>query len=250
MNGARHMAGVLLALLAASLPLSAPAAPDSCAAPPELMASSHKLVHAARAVRERQMLRVLVVGTASSVMGGTSSGAAGYPAKLQSALEARLPGLAVQVQTRGGRGMTAGELGSVMSDGLAEFSPHVILWQTGTVDAVRGIDPDGFAADLQQGAERAAAAGTDLVMIDQQFSRAARASLNFAPYRAAMETLAGSSDAALFRRYDLMRHWAENGQIDLERAPRPDWRRTTDMLHACLGKALATNLLDGIRQAR
>lgn len=248
------MAGGLLALLAAllaaSLPLSAHAALDTCAAPPEMLASTHKLAHAARAVRERQVLRVLVVGTASSVMGGTSSGAAGYPAKLQAALAAGLPGLAVQVQTRGGRGMTAAELGVVLADGLVEFSPHVVLWQTGTVDAVRGIDPDGFAADLQAGAERTAASGTDLVMIDPQFSRAARASLNLAPYRAAMETLAGSSDAALFRRYDLMRHWAESGQIDLERAPRPEWRRTADMLHACLGKALAANLLDGMRQAR
>ncbi len=250
MNGAGLLAGGLLALLAASLKLPALAAPEPCAAPPELLASSHKLAHAARAVRERQALRVLVVGTASSILGGTSSGAASYPAKLETALEAGLPGLDVQVQTRGGRGMTATELGVVLADGLAEFSPHVILWQTGTVDAVRGIDPDSFAAELQAGAERAAAAGTDLVLIDQQFSRAARASLNFAPYRTAMETLAGSSDAALFRRYDLMRHWAENGQVDVERAPRPEWRRTTDMLHACLGKALAANLLDGMRQAR
>jgi lysophospholipase L1-like esterase len=254
MSGARFLAVAVLAMVVAGF--ATPARPvkaqpaDACAVPPDLLASTRDLPHAARAVRDRKALRVLVVGTASSTMGGTSSRDAGYPAKLQAALHAGLPGVAVLVQTRGGRGLTTAELGLVVAEGLAEFAPDVVLWQTGTVDAVRGIDPDGFAVDLQAGVERAAAAGTDLVLIDPQFSRTARATLNLAPYRAAMEAVAASSDAALFRRYELMRHWAEAGLIDLERAPRSDWRRLADQLHACLGKALAENLLDGIRQAR
>ena len=43
----------------------------------------------------------------------------------------------------------------------------------------------------------------------------------------------------LFRRYDLMHAWVNEGQIDLERTPRSDRQKTIETLHACLGKHLA-----------
>jgi hypothetical protein len=60
------------------------------------------------------------------------------------------------------------------------------------------------------------------------------------PYEAA-------PNGMLFRRYDLMRHWAETGQVDVERAPRAAWPRETDRLHACLGLALAETIALGMR---
>jgi lysophospholipase L1-like esterase len=249
MNGVRaSLGGAFAFLVACAMPVLAAAEP--CAAPSELLASSDALRHVARAAIDRKSIRVLVVGSASSTTGGTTTQAAGYPARMEAALAAKLPGVAITVQTRGGRGMTAAELAPLIQDGLAEFHPDLVIWQTGTVDAVRGIDPDQFAATLEAGLYKAAAAGTDLMLIDQQFSRAARASLNFAPYRAAMEAAAAGTDATFFRRYDLMRHWAEAGQIDLERAARIDWQKTADLLHGCLGKALAASILDGMRQTR
>lgn len=249
MNGVRAWLGGALALLVIGASTT-PAATEPCAAPSELLSSSDALRHVARAATDRKSIRVLVVGSASSTLGGTTSQAAGYPARLEAALAAKLPGVAITVQTRGGRGMTASDMAPLIQDGLAEFLPDLVIWQTGTVDAVRGLDPDQFAAALEAGLAKAAAAGTDLMLMDQQFSRAARASLNFAPYRAAMEAAAAGTDASFFPRYDLMRHWAEAGQIDLERAARPEWRKTADLLHGCLGKALAASILDGMRQAR
>jgi acyl-CoA thioesterase-1 len=249
MNGVRAWLGGALALLVFGAS-TMPAASEPCAAPPELLSSSDALRYVARAAIDRKSIRILVVGSASSTLGGTTSQAAGYPARMEAALAAKLPGVTITVQTRGGRGLTAADLAPLIQDGLAEFLPDLVIWQTGTVDAVRGLDPDQFAAALEAGLGKAAAAGTDLMLIDQQFSRAARASLNFAPYRAAMEAAAAGTDASFFRRYDLMRHWAEAGQIDLERAPRADWQKTADLLHGCLGKALAASILDGMRQTR
>ena len=40
--------------------------------------------------------------------------------------------------------------------------------------------------------------------------------------RAAIQDLSGQGDVALFRRYDLMRRWAESGAIDVESAAKGD----------------------------
>lgn len=225
-------------------------ASDPCDAPVELAGSIGPLRHAARAIADRKALRVLVVGSGSTTLGGTTGPSAVYPAQLAAELRDRLPGIEITVQVRGGRGLTAAELGQLLTPALYEFHPDLVIWQTGTVDAVNAVDPDEFAAVLRAGTDRLAAAGADLILMDQQFSRLGRATLNFPPYRLAMEALTNASDALLVRRYDLMRHWAESGQIDAERAPRRDWQRLADQLHACLGRVLAQTVIKGIREAR
>jgi hypothetical protein len=239
-------AALLLCLVLAG----APAAADPCDAPAELLLPGEKLPHAGRAVADRRALRVLVLGSASSTLGGTSAPSSAYPARLSTELVDRLPRTDIIVQTRGGRGMTARDMAALLDPALAEFQPDLVIWQTGTVDAVGGIDPDEFAATLRTGAERLAIAGIDLIVMDQQFSRTARATLNFAPYRAAMEALDTAGASQLLRRYDLMKHWAEAGQIDLERAARRDWQRTADQLHACLARILADGIVAGLRGPR
>ena len=135
---------------------------------------------------------------------------------------------------------------------IVALGPTVaVVWQTGTVDAVRGVDPDAFFDTLTAGIDAASDAGADVMLMDMQFSRFGRATVNYGPYREAMEgVVAGSERAWLFPRYELMRHWAEAGQIDLEQVPRSAWIAEADMLHACLGKALAAAIAQGLRRSQ
>ncbi len=243
-----RMAAILALLFAAALP--APAA-ERCTAPHDLTAASDSFPHATRAVAQKQRLAVLVVGSASTTGSGTPAPDNVYPARLQEALRALLPGIAVEVTPRGGRGLTAPDLLKVLEQSLPEVKPDLVIWQTGTVDAVRGLDPDLFAATLVAGFVKVTEARADLVLIDMQFSRFGRAAMNFGPYREAMQAVAvAAPNGMLFRRYDLMRHWAETGQVDVERAPRAAWPREIDRLHACLGRALAETVVGGMRLSR
>ncbi len=240
----------LLTLIAAAA-LSAAAQADPCAAPPELTAASDTFPNAARALARGQPLEVLVLGSASSTVGGTSAPAKIYPVQLEAALRERFPGVTINVTVRGGRGLVAADMVPMLEEALASLSPKIVIWQTGTVDAVRGVDPDGFLAALAAGVTQTEARKADLVLMDMQFSRFGRAAMNYGPYRDAMKTIAATSGhTAFFPRYDLMRFWAESGQIDVERAARPDWAKVADLLHACLGRALAASIADGIRQSR
>ena len=117
------------------------------------------------------------------------------------------------------------------------------LWQTGTVEAVRGLQPDGMLDVLHAGAERVRDAGGDLVLIDPQFSRFLRANTDLDPYENVMQQVATMPGVALFHRFDLMRVWANDGRIDLERTPKADRDKALEELNVCLGKVLARFVL-------
>ena len=101
-----------------------------------------------------------------------------------------------------------------------------------------------FGQTLSDGAEAVTAAGADLVLVDPQFSRFLQTSSNVEPYEQALQQVAAMPGVVLFRRYDLMRAWANDGQIDLERTPRSDRQKAIETLHACIGKHLARLIID------
>lgn len=240
------------ALIVLGLASAIPAmAADRCAAPAQLTEALGPLRNAGRAVSERQALAILVLGSGSSIIGGTSSQTALYPARTEAELRTLLPGISVRVTTAGGRGIAASEMLPLLRDALRRDRPDLVVWQTGTVDAVRGVDPDTFSDTLTAGIDAASDAGADVMLVDMQFSRFGRATVNYGPYREAMEgVVAGSERAWLFPRYELMRHWADTGQIDLEQVPRSAWIAEADLLHACLGRALAAAIAQGLRRSQ
>ncbi len=229
-----------------------PAAPQgnpACAAPAELTEAGAALPATSLALRARQ-LRVVVVGSASVLGAGTSGPAAGWPGRLQLWLAARHPGLTLEVTVRGGRGLTAADTAAMIADELARAPAHLVLWQTATVEAVRGLEIDAMVETLNAGLERIHAAGADAVLVEPQFSRFLRANANIEPYRDALRLVAAAQGVALFRRYDLMHFWAETERIDLERAPRAARIATADRLAECLAEAIGGLLAQGVAEAR
>lgn len=261
MTGARIVP--LLALLGAALLAPGPAAAQAageaavpaaearaCGAPPEMVEeSAAPLPATARALREGKLV-VLVAGSASVFGAGTSGPAQAWPERMQAALARRHPAATVEVTVRGGRGLTAAESAGLIAAELPRLHPALVIWQTGTVDAVRGLETDQLSETLSATAAKVAAAGADLVLMDQQFSRFLRANTNIDAYRDAIRLVAAAHGAPLLRRYDLMRFWAETDRVDLERAPREMRAVVADRLNACLADALALLLRHGIAEAR
>ena len=72
------------------------------------------------------------------------------------ALHAALPSVEFRLTVRGGRGMTAEQMLPLIDAALKQQRYPLVLWQTGTVEAVRGLQPDGMLDVLHAGAERSA----------------------------------------------------------------------------------------------
>jgi len=248
---------ILLAALAALLlvvpeaqVLAAPEARTAlgaCPVPAEFAADIRPLPYAAKAL-ETGTLSILVIGSASVSGGSGRSAEAAWPARMQVALQARYPSQRIEVSVRGGRGVTAAEHAQMLRD--TDPGAALVVWQAGTVEAARGLDLDDMSDALLQGMERLHARHADVILMDQQFSRFLRANANIEPYREKMRMAAAAAGVPLFRRYDLMQSWAENGAVDLERTARAERAATVDHLNDCIGRALAWMIARGITAAR
>jgi hypothetical protein len=158
-------------------------------------------------------------------------------------LRDRALGGAVNLTVRSGRGMTAMNMLAQIRTELAAHRYQLVIWQTGTVEAVRNLPPEDFLSTLTEGVDAVRRQDGDVVLVDPQYSRFLRANAKLDPYLAVMRKAGALPGAALFRRYDLMKFWVDAGQIDLEQAERPQRQDVADQLHDCLGRSLANLVL-------
>jgi hypothetical protein len=248
-----------LACLFLSLAFATPAwcqaeSGPACAIPANLVTPSAPLAGVAAALTAGRALDILALGSGSTV--GQSSGSHGpalsnqalassFPYRMVAALRSMRPGLRLNLTVDGGRNMTAEAMLPILRQALSAHHYDLVLWQTGTVEAVHGIRPERLRGVLADGAEAAAIAHADLVLIDPQFSRFLRANADLGPYQTVLRQMTATQGVTLFPRFDLTQEWVSSGQIDLERVAKDQRDATIGLLNDCLGQALARYVLTG-----
>ena len=164
---------------------------------------------------------------------------AAFPMQMARALQAAYPGVKVEMTVKGGRGLSAADMLEIIRTELATQHYQMVIWQTGTVEAVRNVPAASFYQTLSDGTGLMTEAGVDLVLVDPQYSRFLHANADLDPYEQTMQTIAAQPGVILFHRFELMHYWTTEGQIDLERTPKAQRQTVVEGLHACLGDALA-----------
>jgi hypothetical protein len=129
-------------------PLRAEDALQSCEVPDNLLATESALPKVTEAIKAGK-LDILVVGSRSSTI--VSADTSAYPARLQSALKEALPKLTVNLSVDIQVKKTAEEVASSFPKLIEARRPTLVIWQTGTVDAMRSIDPDDFRSAVDEG---------------------------------------------------------------------------------------------------
>jgi hypothetical protein len=242
---------VFAAALLAGARASAAAPPPACPPAAEAEPSSESLPHLAAALKPGGTVEILAIGTAGSTPGLAPSGSGatntGFVPLLGHDLEAASPGLRVSITARGGRGEDAAAQLELIRSALKQHRYTVVLWQTGTFDAVRSEPGETFYQALTDGADTIDQAGADLVLVEPQYSRFLEANADLAPYLSAMQAMDAAHATLVFHRTELMHDWADSGQIDLEHAARADRPAVASQLHACLAAELARAMLAGAR---
>jgi hypothetical protein len=230
----------LLAGLLTAAPARAEDAPQSCEVPAYLLTSESALPKVADAVKSGRPLDILVVGSRSSTI-NTSDGSA-YPSRLQAMLTEKLPSVAVNVSLELQVKKTAEEVASGLVKLVEGKKPTLVIWQTGTVDAMRSIDPDDFRGAVDEGVAALQNAGADVVLINLQYSPRTETMISATPYLDNMRVVAQQHDVPLFDRFAIMRHWNESGDFDLFSASHGV--ELAKRVHDCLGRALSKFVID------
>lgn len=219
------------------------AARQVCEVPSYLLSTESTLPKVAEAIKNARPLTVLVIGSRSSTI--LSSEASAYPAKLQAALKDKLPSIPVNLSVELQTGKTAEEVDANLVKLVEAKSPTLVIWQTGTVDAMRSVDPDDFRGAIDNGIAVLQNAGTDVVLVNLQYSPRTETMISAPPYLDNMKVVAQQHSVPLFDRFAIMRHWNDAGDFDLFST-----FHGTDMakrVHACLGRALSKFVLDAAR---
>ncbi|MBB1090676.1 SGNH/GDSL hydrolase family protein [Rhodopseudomonas palustris] len=233
----------LLAALGTPACAAPETSPQNCDAPAYLLSTDATLAKVATALKTDRKLDILVIGSRSSSIGSAESTA--YPARLQTQLRERLPGVAVNVTVEMRAKRTAAEVAPGLGQLVAERKPALLIWQTGTYDAIRSVDPDEFRSALGDGIEASKKAGADVILMNLQYSPRTETMINPAPYLDNMRVVGQEHDAPLFDRFALMRHWNETGEFDLF-SPSPGIDLAM-RVHNCIARALSSFVIDATK---
>ncbi len=234
----RH--ALLLALLTAG-PAQADPTKQACTVPAYLLTSESSLSKVKAAVKPGGKLDILVIGSRSAVI-GLSDQSAAFPNRLQAYLAERLPGIAVNVALELQVKKTAEEMAPTLEKLVAEKKPDLVIWQTGTVDAMRQVDGDDFRNALDDGVAAMQKAGTDVILMNLQYSPRTESMISGSAYLDNMRVVAQQHDIPLFDRFAIMRQWNENGDFDLFN-PAPGME-LAKRVHDCLGRALSAFVIE------
>lgn len=238
---AATLAGLSVALLTFAGSVVA-AEGQRCEVPDYLLFGNNELKHVTEAVKKDRRLTIAVVGTGSSILAGPDGPRSAYPARLEEALKRRLPSVAVKVVTLVRTRMSAEDLARGMAKLLVDEKPDLVIWQTGTLDAIRRIEPDDFRAALEEGVETLHKGGADVILMNMQYSPRTDIMIALGPYADNMRVVAQQHEIPLFDRLAIMRHWSDSGAFDLYAAGKDNV--LAHRVHDCIGRSIASMIID------
>ena len=234
-------AGIAVSILAYA---GAAHADASCGVAAHLVHADAALPRVADSIAKSKALKVVVVGTTSSTLPGAGGQALAYPARLEVALQKRLPDVAVKVISLAKPRQTAADMAEGFSRVLRDEKPALVIWQTGTYDAMRGISAETFQATLEAAVDKIEAGGANVIFMNMQYSPRTEAVISTAPYADAIRWVALEHAVNVFDRQSIMRQWSELGTFDLLTATKS--LDTAAKVHDCFGGMLADLIVEAL----
>jgi hypothetical protein len=217
-----------------------------CPMPQRFYTFEPPLTKTSKALATGSEVVIVAVGGSSTLGLAAGATALAWPARMGSVLTSRFSSARIKVVNRAVARQTAKQVLERLDRDILPLKPNLVIWETGTMEAVRGADVDGFRETVWAGIDELRAAGVEVVLMNMQFSRETDAIIHFQPYLIAMRQVADAHEVPLFRRRGIMRYWAENGLLDLRVREVKKRRELAVKLYDCIGRAMADFVTRGI----
>ena len=138
--------------------------------------------------------------------------------------------------------MTAEDMAQGMGKLLIDEKPDLVVWQTGTLDAIRRVEPDDFRTALEDGVETLHKGGADVILMNMQYSPRTESMIALGPFADAMRVVAQQNEIPLFDRLAIMRNWSDTGAFDLYATGKDNV--LAHRVHDCIGRGIAAMIID------
>jgi len=232
-----HLVILALPVLLAPAPsFAADQADPRCDAPHELIEDEPRMPALAQQLKDKKPITIVVIGGASTA--GTAPDNA-YPRFLEIALRRHRPDTTINVINRGVAGQTTEQMANRFAKDIYGYQPNLVIWETGTVDAVRSEEVNAFVEALNNGIAALQEHKTEIMLMDMQYNPSTVSVINFQPYLDALHQTATLQDVYMFPRFDIMRYWSEAGAFDFINVPRERRPVLAREFYECLGERLA-----------
>jgi acyl-CoA thioesterase-1 len=233
---------VVVFLGSAVLPAGATPPALRCTAPDTVTRFKVPLPHTARAIRRGTGLVIVAIGSSSTAGVGASNPAHTYPARLAEELQRRWPRLAVTVVNQGVGGETAAQMLARFARDVFPYRPHLVIWQTGSNQALTSEDVHGYEHTVREGIARLKAAQMDIILMDLQYAPRVLARPLHTAIVNTISAVGNDLKVAVFQRFAVMRYWVTNSQYRIEDLITRDQLHMNDASYHCIARLLADSL--------
>jgi lysophospholipase L1-like esterase len=189
-------------------------------------------------LKDEDNLRIVAIGSSSTEGIGASRPEFSYPSQLQAELTRRFPMSAIRVINKGIGGELASDMLARLQRDAIDLRPDLVVWQTGTNDALRGVPAGEFLAVLREGVRRLHEAGIDVMVVTPQYTPRIAAA-GAAPYPELFAHLAQDLGIAVFHRQKVMHAWVDAGRFSFDTMLSNDRFHMNDRSYACLAQVMA-----------
>ncbi|MFK4512208.1 SGNH/GDSL hydrolase family protein [Bradyrhizobium daqingense] len=210
------------------------------------------LPHVASKLVAGQPVVIVAFGSSSTAGFGASSPEFNYPNRLAAQLRRHYPTADITVVNAGVGGEDAPEMMKRLQTQVIDVHPDMVIWQVGTNAVLRNLDPGETAKLVEDGISRIqAAGGTDIVLVDPQYSPAVNQRAESAGKMIKLlGNVAELRKVGIFPRFEVMRDWHENQSIPVEGFVIADGLHMNDWGYACFAQLLADDIIRSVGQIK
>jgi lysophospholipase L1-like esterase len=209
------------------------------------------LPHVASKLASGQPVVIIAFGSSSTNGFGSTSPEFTYPNRLAAQLRRQYPTADVTVITRGKGGDDAPEMMKRLQAEVIDMHPDLVIWQVGTNAVLRNLDPAETAKLVEDGVARIQAAGSDVVLVDPQYSpRVTERGESASQMVQLLHKVAGLRHIGIFPRFEVMRDWHEKQAIPIDDFVISDGLHMNDWGYACFAQLLGDDIIKSVGQIK
>jgi len=209
------------------------------------------LPHVASKLIAGQPVTIIAFGSSSTQGYGSTSPDFTYPNRLAAQLKRAYPTADIVVLNRGKGGEDAGEMMRRLQTEVIDMKPDLVIWQVGTNAVLRNLDLAETAKLVEDGVARLQATGSDVVLVDPQYSPRVNEKAEGAGRMVKLlGRVAELRKVGVFPRFEVMRDWHERQSIPTEEFIIPDGLHMNDWGYACFAQLLGDDIIKSVGQIK
>jgi lysophospholipase L1-like esterase len=222
-----------------------------CLPPKGGVQSLGSLPHVAARLVAGEPVTIIAFGSSSTQGYGSSAPEFTYPNRLAAQLRRQYPFANITVVNAGIGGEDAPEMMKRLQDAVIDKKPDLVIWQVGTNAVLRDLDPADTAKMVEDGVARIQAGGSDVVLVDPQYSPRVYERAESANRMIRMlSRVAALRHVGIFPRFEVMRQWHENQSLPVDSFVISDGLHMNDWGYACFAQLLGDDIIKSVGQIK